>query len=326
VASMNLDNFVVRPHRRLVETYRAPLAWAELDAGALSELATNVAGLPSDLGREPEEAKRFDLLMLSLELALLRTEPGYARLQQQVREIAGLLEGYPSIPAVAKELSLIAEIQADEWWADVTIPMVEHVRRRLRLLVQFIERQARKIVYTDFEDQIGEEADVEFRELVAVDDFERFRRKARMFLAEHHAKAAIAKIRRNELITADDVAELQRILVEAGIGSAAHLERARTEAGSVGLFIRRLVGLDRTAAKDALADFLDDKRYTANQIEFVSLVIDDLTENGVVEARRFYESPYVDISPHGPDAIFESADVDRLLEVVAEVRRRVEVA
>ena len=327
VASMDLDNFVVRPHRRLVERYRERDSWQQqLGAGELSALANNVAGLPSELGRESEEAKRFDLLLLSLELAMLRSEPGYSRLQQQVRQIAGLLEGYPAVPAVAKELAFIAEVQTDEWWADVTLPMLENLRRRLRGLVQFIEKHHRKIVYTDFEDQIGEEADIEFRELAALDEFERFRRKVRTFLAEHHAEAAIAKIRGNELMTADDVAELQRVLIEAGVGSEADLERARREAGSIGLFLRHLAGLDRSAAKDAFGEFLDDKRYSANQIEFVNLLIDELADNGVIEPRRFYESPYIDISPQGPDALFESTDVDRLLEVVAEVRRKVEAA
>jgi len=326
VGSMNLDNFVVRPHRRLVEHFREPAAWEQVDVGDLSALATNVAGLPAETEREAEEAKRFDLLMLSLELALLRTEPGFPRLQQQVRQIANLLEDYPSIPAVAKELALIHEVQNDEWWTDVTLPMLEQVRRRLRLLVQFIEKHKREPLYTNFEDEIGEEVDVEFRELATADDFERFRRKTRTFLTEHHGDAAIDKIRRNQLITADDVAELQRVLVEAGVGSEADLDRARSEAGSIGLFIRRLVGLDRGAAKDAFAAFLDDKRYNANQIEFVNLLIDELTQNGVIEPRRFYESPYTDLSPQGPDALFDSGDIDRLLEVVAEVRRRAEVA
>jgi type I restriction enzyme R subunit len=326
VASMNLDNVVVRPHRRLVEKYREPGAWERLDVGDLSFLATNVAGLPAEVEREPEEAKRFDLLMLSLQLALLRTEPGFPRLQQQVRQIAGLLEDYPSSPAIAKELPLIADVQTDEWWTDVTLPMLEHVRRRLRLLVQFIEKHKRKVVYTDFEDQIGEEVDVQFRELAVADDFERFRRKTRIFLAEHEGEAVIEKIRRNEVLTADDVAELQRVLVESGVGSAADFHRARTEAGSVGLFLRGLAGLDRSAAKDVFAGFLDDKRYNANQIEFVNLVIDELSQNGVIEPRRFYESPFTDLSPQGPDALFESSDVDRLLEVVAEVRRKAAVA
>ena len=102
------------------------------------------------------------------------------------------------------------------------------------------------------------------------------------------------------------MAELQRVLVDSGVGSADDVQRAVEEAGSFGVFIRRLVGLDRMAAKEAFAEFLDDKRYTANQIEFVSLVIDELTEHGVVEPRRFYESPFTDVSPQGPDALFES--------------------
>lgn len=168
--------------------------------------------------------------------------------------------------------------------------------------------------------------DVEFRELATADDFERFRRKTRTFLAEHQGQAAIDKIRRNQLITADDIADLQRVLVENGVGTSVDLTRAHSEAGGFGLFIRRLLGLDRAAAKDAFADFLDDKRYNANQIEFVNLVIDELTENGLIEPRRFYESPFTDVSPQGPEALFESSDVDRLLGVVDEVRRRAEAA
>jgi len=326
VAAMNLNNFVVRPHRRLVETFRDPGAWVQIDVGDLSALATSIAGLPVEVEREPEEAKRFDLLMLSLELALLRTEPGFPRLQQQVRQIAGLLEDYPSIPAVARELALIAEVQTDEWWTDVTLPMLENLRRRLRLLVPFIEKHRRKVVYTDFEDQIGEEIDVQFRELATADDFERFRRKARSFLREHAAEAAIEKIHRNWPITPDDLTELQRIFLDSGIGTAADVERARTEAGGFGLFIRGLVGLDRSAAKEAFGEFLDTTRFSANQIEFVNLVIDELSENGTVEPRRFYESPFTDVSPQGPDALFESQQIDRLIEVVTEIHRRAEAA
>ena len=111
---------------------------------------------------EPEEARRFDLLILNLQLAILRTEPGYARLRDQVKAIAGLLEGYSSIPGVAEQMELIADLQTDEWWEGVTLPMLENVRRRIRLLVQFIEKSKRKIVYTDFTDEMGEGADYPF--------------------------------------------------------------------------------------------------------------------------------------------------------------------
>ena len=84
VAAMNVNNFVVRPKRRLVEKYALEEAWGALSAEAHLELAHEVAGLPSEQEAEDEEAKRFDLLMLNLQLAVLRAEPRFKRLRQQV--------------------------------------------------------------------------------------------------------------------------------------------------------------------------------------------------------------------------------------------------
>jgi type I restriction enzyme, R subunit len=124
-AAMNLDNFVVRPRRRIVEKYAKPEAWAVLSPEALSDLSHQVAGLPSELDPESEEAKRFDLLVLNLQLAMLRSEPGFARLRDQVKEFAGLLEEKSAIPMVRDQMALIQDVQTDEWWQDVTVPMLE---------------------------------------------------------------------------------------------------------------------------------------------------------------------------------------------------------
>ena len=69
VAAMNTENFVVRPKRRYVEEYAKRDAWNVVTPASLSELATEVAGLPSEIDPEGEEAKRFDLLVLNLQLA-----------------------------------------------------------------------------------------------------------------------------------------------------------------------------------------------------------------------------------------------------------------
>jgi type I restriction enzyme R subunit len=55
-----------------------------LSAEALSELSHEVAGLPSELDPEGEEAKRFELLVLNLQLAIVRSEPRFDRLRDQV--------------------------------------------------------------------------------------------------------------------------------------------------------------------------------------------------------------------------------------------------
>src|SRR5262249_43447181 len=197
VAAMNVDNFVVRPHRRLVEKYAKPEPWTKLAPEAVGELSQEVAGLPTELDPENEEAKRFDLLVLRLQLALLRSEPGFHRLRDQVKKLAGLLEEKSAIPMIQEQMVLIQDVQTDEWWQDVTIPMLEILRRRLRNLIQLIERQKRKPIYTDFEDLMGSEMDILLPGSAVGTDYAKFRAKARAFLREHLDHITIHKLRLN---------------------------------------------------------------------------------------------------------------------------------
>ena len=125
-----------------------------------------------------------------------------------------------------------------------------------------------------------------------------------------------AKVRSGATLTNADIADLQRILVAAGIGDDSTFERAVKKAESFGKFIRGLIGLDRAAAKEAFAEFLDDKRYSKNQIQFVSLIIDELNERGVVDIARVYEALYIALAPEGPETMFVETDLDRILTAI----------
>ena len=319
VASMNENNFLVRPHLELVERFRTPDAWEKVTLEDLAALRERVAKLPDQLDPEQEEAKRFDMVMLNAELGLLRHEP-FERQRNRIVNIASALEDLgTSIPVVAEQQVLIAGIQTDEWWVDVSYPMLEDARKRLRNLVHLIERAHKNVLYSDFTDELGESTEVDFPGTggsVVSNEFEQFYKKARHFLKEHLADDIVAKVRSGEPITAADMDELQRVLVAAGIGDTDTFAQASERAGSFGLFIRSIVGLDRAAAKQAFAKFLDDKRYTRNQIEFVNLVINYLTEYGTIDPRRIYESPFTDVAPQGPNAIFSNPDLDEFFNIV----------
>lgn len=100
-------------------------------------------------------------------------------------------------------------------------------------------------------------------------------------------------------------------------------ERAGVEAFNVGcrlLFIRSLVGIDREAAKRAFGQFLEGQAAAANQIEFVNLIIEYLTEHGVMSPALLYASPFTDISPTGPEGVFSSLQVDAMVGVLREIK------
>lgn len=319
VASMNLDNFIVRPKRKLIEKYSKTEKWIRLSSEEMGELAHEIAGLPSQLEPEAEETKRFDLLMLNIQLALLRSEPSYERLCNQVRSIAGLLEEKSAIPIVRAQMLLIQDVQTDEWWQDVTIPMLESLRKSLRLLVKLIEKQKRKPIYTDFADEMGSEIDVKFSNFPETGDFEKFRAKTRAYLLQHQDSTVIHKLRTNIALTPSDLDELEKMLSESGIGKPEDIARAREESKGLGLFVRSLVGLEREAAKQSLATFLSGKNLTANQIDFINLIINHLTEHGAMDAALLYESPFTDLTPQGPDGLFTSAQVDELIEALEQI-------
>jgi type I restriction enzyme R subunit len=82
------------------------------------------------------------------------------------------------------------------------------------------------------------------------------------------------------------------------------------------------VGLDRAAAQDAFGSILAGKTFTANQIEFVQMVIENLTKAGVVDIGRLYEAPYTKFSVKGVEGIFKEAEVVQLIAVLEDVRQR----
>ncbi|MGL4177433.1 MAG: type I restriction-modification enzyme R subunit C-terminal domain-containing protein, partial [Dermatophilaceae bacterium] len=74
-------------------------------------------------------------------------------------------------------------------------------------------------------------------------------------------------------------------------------------------------------ATKAFETYLDGTAFSANQIRFVTLIVDKLTTHGVVEPGRLFESPYTDHAPTGPDYVFPDADVEIIIDTLHHITR-----
>ncbi|MFC3891409.1 DEAD/DEAH box helicase family protein [Lentzea rhizosphaerae] len=321
VTGMNPDNFLVRPHLEQVDTFTDFDSWLRLTPEAHAEVVDHLAGLPTTFREDDtsEEAKRFDLLALRLQLALINAEPGYARLQARVREIASALLDQLTIPAVRAQQELLDELAGDHWWQDVTLPMLETMRRRIRSLVKLIEKNKRNPVYTDFEDELGDLSAASLRGMEIGADLTRFEQKLRIYLRTHENQLAVQKIRRNRQITATDLDELERIFIESGIGTEAEIDQVKANSGGLGVFLRSITGLDREAAAAAFSKFQEGKTFTSAQLRFVNQLIDYLAHNGSITVDVFYRSPFNSIAPGGPEDIFVEVDIEAMIHTIHAV-------
>ncbi|MDN5855825.1 MAG: DEAD/DEAH box helicase family protein, partial [Actinomycetia bacterium] len=155
VAAMNRDNFIVRMHLEAVERFQQRDAWDRLGEADRATLQQEVAGLPSEIETDDIESRLFDLTALRMQLARVEGDDGaFERHRQRVVEIAMLLEEKTAIPAVAAQIEYLARLQETGFWEDIGLAGLEELRRRLRGLVPFLDRKTRKIVYTDFKDEV----------------------------------------------------------------------------------------------------------------------------------------------------------------------------
>jgi type I restriction enzyme R subunit len=85
------------------------------------------------------------------------------------------------------------------------------------------------------------------------------------------------------------------------------------------LDIRGFQALLPSAARRTLQRDLAKTRARVPQIEFVNLIVNHLTEQGVMSASLLYESPFTDLAPTGPDGLFSAPHLEQSLAALSQI-------
>lgn len=288
VRELNKENFAVRQHLRYVEQYANPDNYNSLTYEDTLLMAEELAPLITP-DEDEASAVRFDALMYGIELAYLAGKK-YSRARTDLYKKVSGIASVANIPEIMVQSELINKILHTDYLDTAGINEFEHIRENLRNLMKYIPRTGAKYI-TNFDDEI---LSVEWNESdLESDDLKNYKAKAEFYIRQHQDEAAIAKLKSNVPLNADDVKALERILWSE-IGSKKDYEAEYGEK-PLGEFVREIVGLDMAAAKAAFADYLNNVNLDADQIYFVNQIIEYIVRNGVMKDMSvLQEAPFTD--------------------------------
>jgi type I restriction enzyme R subunit len=234
-------------------------------------------------------AVRFDALMYGIELAYLAGKQ-YSRARSDLLKRVGGIASVANIPEIMAQAELIEKILHTDYLEKAGVNEFEHIRVKLRDLMKYIPK-TRVRYSTNFDDEI---LSVEWKDSeLENDDLKNYRAKAEFYIRQHQNETAIAKLKSNLPLSAEDVKSLERILWSE-VGSKSDYEAEFGEK-PLGEFVREIVGLDMTAAKAAFAKYLDDVSLDADQIYFVNQIVEYIVHNGVMmDMTVLQEAPFTD--------------------------------
>ena len=315
VMSMNKDNFIVRLENKNVEKYQNKNIWKNITSKEIFELEKYISKLPDTLERDKEEALRFDYLILGMQIELGDKKSVSKRKRNALIKICKLLEKKMNIPIILEQKRIILEVIESEWWENVSRINLERVRINLRDLVYLIDKKDKKIIYSDFQDEMDEGIITHFGDF-DVDDFSKYKKKLETYLQEKLENTVIYKLKNNIKIDSIDLENLEKILNEIDKGNTI---KAKQEHKSLGTFVRSIIGLDKIVVDKLFVNFLGSNKFNSNQINFINMIKEHIHRNGLIDKEILFEQPFISMSSIGPDGILENDQKEALYKIFEEI-------
>jgi type I restriction enzyme R subunit len=286
ILTLDDENFRVRQHIQYVHKFKNRSNWSTLSVLDTKEIKEHISLIIVPVN-EDEFAKRFDLVMYTIELAKLQTKNATKPIRSVIKT-AEALSKLGTIPQVLEKKHVIEKVLMDEFWDSVDIFEMDKVREALRDLIKFIEKETQKIYFTNFKDEVLEVK--ENGPIFHVNDLKSYKKKVHHYLSQHRDQIAIFKLRNNKQLTLQDVYTLEEILWKE-LGTREDYEKDYGDTPITKL-VRQIVGLDPHAANEAFSEFLSTKRLNLHQTRFVKLIVDYVVKNGTLDKKVLQQEPF----------------------------------
>lgn len=319
VVALDDKRFEVRKHLEAVLKYRDIKSWYSLNNSSILEIQNHISHLISYNEDKDEMAKKFDLLIYQLELAILNGEKRQQKLISNIAEIGKALEGKLNIPSVKPSEATIKAVSTDQFWGAISLARIEALRAELRDLIQFLKNtNQEKPVYTYLEDSLDNNKVEEYNLMATYTSLQSYKDRVENFIRKNKNHIVIDKLYKNIPITQQELELLENFFQHEQFKVEEIEKEYQTD--SLTLFVRKILGLERTAVEQHFTDFIQAENLNSNQIIFVEKIIDYLNVNGVLDKKMLTQPPFTDYSDSGIFGVFEdTAKIGKIIRLIDEV-------
>ncbi len=319
VESLDRDRFVVKAALRTVVEFGSKKRWENLSKSDMSDINQQLSSLVLGAKNDDELARRFDVLILKYQLALLTSAYSTDSFLNQISSISKALLKKQNIPAVAAQVSLLNDLQTEAFWTAVNINRLDEVRLALRDLIKYLDKESQVNVVTTFEDKLDHGGVKEYDLIPAYGRLQSYQDRVESYVRNHKDHLVIQKLKTNKPITETEIAALENILFD-GETVGTKQDYINTYGDKpLGEFIRGIVGLDLAAAQEAFAEFIQAGSLRADQMTFINNIITYLTKNGMIDKEMLFKPPFTNQHQDGLVGVFDDAAAMKVIKLIDRV-------
>lgn len=311
INGLNRDRVSVRPYRESIEKYKSAECFDALSEDGKTALIKNIA--PLIISEETDEAAVcFDNFLYGMMLAKIENA-SLRRYVSALSETAKNLQKKATIPQIKDKIELIKSVSDKDFLIAADLPALEKIRTELRELIKFLVDNKNKTVFTDLQDVRIEKNGAP---LPLPTESADYKERVNSYILNHKNMTAIYKLCHNLPMTEADFAVLERVLT-GDLGSKEDYVEAFKDK-PLGILVRQIAKVDREAAMNAFAEFINDNALTQQQIVFVGKIVDYIVQNGFIEPAALNAAPFD--NPQRLVKLFNLQQQRKLYGVIANVK------
>jgi type I restriction enzyme R subunit len=312
VRALSRENYAVKQVMRFVDEFSKDDKWESLSEADMPVLEEKISPLITQSDSDID-AVRFDAMIHTAQKAALEGKKNMMVLNHIMLRVSQVAK-HANIPAVREKLPFINKVLSDGYLENADLLKLEDVRKELRNLMCYIDKDVKGKYDTYFTDVILS-SETYTPEMEAT-RFTTYQQRAERYLTENKENGCIQKLYHNEQLNDSDLKELEEIMY-GKIGTKEEFEEAYPGKSLMQL-VREINGLDRTIARQTLWNYVREFNLDDDQTYFLEQIVEHVAQNGYVrDPSIFMNKPF---TSHGRISDLFGDDNNEITAILAAMK------